>query len=92
MLLLKSVMMREWEPNHVGAEVCPEAKYAEEHEEQWTVSMIKSGTCACAGPWRVTWSRLGVACNEQGLPVHCVGVGNPPTVGAAGMTLPPCST
>ncbi len=44
-----------------GAEVCPEVEYAEEHEEQLTVRVIKSGTCACAGPRRVSWSRLHVA-------------------------------
>ena len=46
MLLLKSVMRREWEPNMVGAEVCPEAIDAESRGgEQWTVSAKELRIC-----------------------------------------------
>ena len=51
MLLLKSVMRREWEPNKVGAEVCPEAIDAESRGgEQWTVRVLRNCAYVCVSP------------------------------------------
>ena len=50
-LPLKNVMRREWEPNMVGAEVCPEAIDAESRGgEQWTVRVLRNCAYVCVSP------------------------------------------
>ena len=58
---LKSVMRKEWEPIHVGAEVCPEAKDAKEQEQRNSKLLECYGLmqCMCWSP-EVNWSGLPV--------------------------------